>query len=104
MEEVYILKRVYVNSESIITDCAYTKMIIIRPRCILASVTHKTFNMSYLQDVKVTVAVSDCGMCGENKAPRTTEKAPEPWKPKGLHQPADCWHSGRMDRVGPLCG
>lgn len=53
-------------------------MIIIRPRCILACVTHKTFNMSYLQDVKVTVAVRDCGMCGENKAPHPTEKAPEP--------------------------
>lgn len=34
-------------------------------------------------------------MCGEKKSTCTKEKAPEP---------ADRWHSGRMDRAGPLCG
>lgn len=73
----FITKGSICYSESIITDCTFTKMIITRPCCIVASVTHKPFTMSHLQDIKVTVAVRDCGMCGENKAPRTTEKAPE---------------------------
>lgn len=50
--------------------------------------------MSHLQDINVTVAESDCGMCGENKAPRTKEKAPET---------ADRRYTVRMDRAGPLC-
>lgn len=48
--------------------------------------------MSQLQDTEVTVGERDCGMCDEKKAARSKEKAPEP---------ADRWHSGRMDRVGP---
>lgn len=37
------LKRVDVNPESVITDCAFTKMIIKRLHCSLASVTNNTF-------------------------------------------------------------
>lgn len=83
---------------SLISDCGFTNVIFIRPRCILASVQHYTFTVKHSQDIKVALAVRDCGMCGENKASRIKEKAPEP---------ADHRPSGRMDReptLSILCG
>lgn len=80
------------DSVNLISDWVFPKLMFIMPPCTLASVSHNTLTMSQLQDIEVTVGERDCGMCGENKAAHSKEKAPEP---------ADRCHSGRMDRVGP---
>lgn len=59
MEEIYALNSMCSSWKHYYS---FTKMIIIRPRFTLASVTHNTFIMFLLQDIKVTVAVRDCGM------------------------------------------
>lgn len=79
--------------------------ITIRPRSFYASVSPKTKDLDIpLARLKGEQSSEGLRYVVETKHHAPQRKHQNCENQKGLQQPADCWHSGRMDRAEPPCG